>query len=446
MTARIDPNLLGLMLGLLVTVLIIGAIAYTQSRDSMGMLVTATATKTATPLPTATFTPTLTPTPTPTPTQTPTPTPTFTPTPTPTATPMPPTPTQTSTPTAPPVIVTPAVITAALSLTDTTSITGTGTLTRTDVISGTPTLTPTPVPRTVMVPSDAPTQSIVADHLWFTRPFAPGHHTWGSYYYPYGTNAGGLYFWHRGIDIQGGTGDTVIAIGAGTVVHAGPDIDPMLGPWPDFYGQAVVIEHTDTWNGMPVYSLYGHVSRVLVQLNQPVERGDPIAEVGQLGVAIGPHLHLEIRLGANTYNSTRNPDLWVHPDPGYGVIAGRVADDTNYFVPVQLVTLHRANESSRFWRQTYTYPDHQVNSDDNYVENFTFADVPVGDYVLKTAFDSYQLSIPVTVVEGQTSFVVMQPGAPPPIPPPVPVTDTVTDTVTMEPTTLESASPGSTLE
>jgi hypothetical protein len=244
----------------------------------------------------------------------------------------------------------------------------------------------------------------VADHFLLTHAF-PDAPYWGSQYYPYGTNAGGQYFWHFGIDIEGNTGRTIMAVGDGVVVHAGPDDEVQLGPWRDFYGQAVVIKHDQQWQGQDVFSLYGHVSKVLVREGMLVKAGEPIARVGQLGVATGPHLHLEVRLGRNTYDDTRNPALWLAPDPGYGVIAGRVVDYRDYYVPQQLVTLHFAEAPSRFWRQTFTYPDGVVNSDDAYSETFVFSDVPAGNYVVRTAFDGRQITVPVHVANGQTSFV-----------------------------------------
>ncbi|HXW01252.1 MAG TPA: peptidoglycan DD-metalloendopeptidase family protein, partial [Anaerolineae bacterium] len=365
-----------------------------------------------------------TPTPTLTPTATNTPTPTATSTSTPTFTPEPPTPTFTPTATATPPITDTATlvapITPSTTLTGMLGLTATVGLTNTGVITPADTPTPVPfVPRTVAVPADIPNYLEVADHFWFTRPFTEAYQSWGSYYYPYGTNAGGKYFWHFGVDIQSAHGQPIVAVGDGTVVHAGPDttVQTQLGPWPDFYGQAVIIMHDQRWENQPVYTLYGHVSRVLVSVGQPVKAGQPIALVGGLGVAIGPHLHLEVRQGAGTYDDTRNPDLWVKPDPGYGVVAGRVVDYQNYLVPVQLVTLHRVDEPRRFWRQTFTYPDNVVNSDDKYVETFTFSDVPAGQYLLKTSFDGYQLTVPVTVSEGKTSFALLQQTQPPKLPP-----------------------------
>jgi murein DD-endopeptidase MepM/ murein hydrolase activator NlpD len=268
-----------------------------------------------------------------------------------------------------------------------------------------------------MVPTDIPDYTEAQDHFWLSRPFTNNYNTWGSYYYPYGTNGRGQYFWHRGIDIQNPHGTPIVAVADGTVIYAGPDDQIPVGPWSNFYGQAVIVEHNDLqWNDQLLYTLYGHVSQVLVSVGQQVKVGQPIAEVGQLGVALGPHLHLEVRLGEGTYDDTRNPDLWIRPDLNLGVIAGRVVDFQDYFVPQQLVTLHRAGEPSRFWRQTFTYPDNVVNSDDDYVETFTFSDVPEGEYLVKTFFDGRQLTVPITVTNQSTTFVLFQQTEPPPLP------------------------------
>lgn len=433
----IDKQLLkiivGIIFGLIFVLVAILVIGVGEASELSLIISTATATKTPTEPPTATPTPTFTDTPSPTftSTSTPTPSPTATNTPSPTATSTnTSTPLPTFTPTFPPptpVVETPAENQATpaaveTSLEPTLAITGaltqTLSVTTSNVITpvNTPTPTYTPAPRTVQVPGNLPNHTQVKDHYWFSRPLSEEYSGWGSYYYPYGTNALGQYFWHFGIDVQASHGTTVVAVGDGTVTHADTDKVTVLGPWPDFYGQAVVIEHDRRWQNLPVYTLYGHVSKVLVRPGQHVEKGDPIAQVGQLGVALGPHLHLEVRVGADTYSDTRNPDLWMRPDLGYGVIAGRVTDHENFLVPQQLVTLHRANESGRFWRQTFTYPDQVVNSDENFYETFTFSDVPAGRYLVKTFFDGRQLTVPVTVVNQATSFVLLKQDQPPIMP------------------------------
>ncbi len=416
----------GIGLGLAITLIVLMLFWFDQFSMLSAMAATATPTKTPTQKATATLTatPPATPTATPTATSTtpPTHTPTATGTPTPSPTALPPTPTLTFTPIltdtavltdtlAPPTLALQAALTATLELTQTMGLTATGPITD----AGTPTPTPTPVPRTVLVPTDIPDFTQAEDHFWFDRPFTNEFNTWGSYYYPYGTNARGQYFWHRGIDIQNPHGTPIVAVAPGTVIFAGPDDPMVVGAWPNFYGQAVIIEHDRPYKDQPVYTLYGHVSQALVAQGERVVPGQPIAEVGQLGVALGPHLHLEVRVGDGLdYDFTRNPDLWVRSDRGFGVVAGRVVDHQDYFVPQQLVTLHRANDPGRFWRQTFTYPDNVVNYDDEYGETFTFSDVPVGEYLVKTFFDGRQLTVPITVTNQATTFVLLRQTEPPP--------------------------------
>lgn len=402
----------------------------------------ATATRTATPEvfkttampPTATASATTQPTATPAPTATPSATATATPAPTETPTSTPP-PTDTATATATIALTdTPAAtetlpLTETLSLTDTTALTETttlsGTLAQTQTVSGpptqtpTPTITPTPVPRTVRA-VDLPDYTQAVAHFWFSRPYTEAFATWGSSYYPYGTNNNGQYLWHSGSDIQNLQNTPIVAAGDGVVVFAGKDNTQLLGPETNFYGQAVVIQHTEGWAAnpaspekIPVYTLYGHVSKWLVKQGQSVVTGQPIALTGQEGVAMGPHLHLEIRTRQNSYANTQNPDLWVRPDAGYGVIAGRVIDANGYYVPQQLITLHVAATPNKFWRQTRTYPDKRYTPDPQLGETFVFGDVPAGNYVVKTSFDGKNYTFPVTVKNQAVSFVEILGSVPP---------------------------------
>jgi hypothetical protein len=218
-------------------------------------------------------------------------------------------------------------------------------------------------------------------------------------------------------------GVPILAVGDGVVIRAGPDDDVPFGPFPNFFGQAVLIRDMREWDEMPVYTLYGHVSKALVREGQPVKGGDIVAEVGQGGVALGPHLHLEVRVGDGGYWDARNPDLWVKPDPGYGVIAGRVVDANGYMVPQQPIFLHRAAEPDRFWRQTFTYPDNVLKSDLEWGETLTFSDVPTGSYIIKTYFDGRLYTRPVTVTNQATTFVFIEGVAPPSAPTSSPTTD-----------------------
>jgi murein DD-endopeptidase MepM/ murein hydrolase activator NlpD len=85
---------------------------------------------------------------------------------------------------------------------------------------------------------------------------------------------------HYGLDIAADNGTSVKASAAGTVVAAG---------WRGTYGQAVIIEHDETYR-----TLYAHNSVILVKEGDRVVQGQVIARVGSTGRSTGPHLHFEV--------------------------------------------------------------------------------------------------------------------------------------------------------
>ena len=112
--------------------------------------------------------------------------------------------------------------------------------------------------------------------------------------------AGGVVYtrFHEGIDIRplhrdanGEPLDDVRAIADGRVVHTS------LVPGYSNYGKYVVIEHH--WDGSNYYSLYGHLSSIVVQSGEMVKRGQRIAVMGYTGTGLNrerAHLHLELDL------------------------------------------------------------------------------------------------------------------------------------------------------
>ncbi|RJP49584.1 MAG: hypothetical protein C4557_11015 [Anaerolineaceae bacterium] len=139
--------------------------------------------------------------------------------------------------------------------------------------------------------------------------------------YRYGTTVKRTRDPHQGVEFLNKFGTPVHAAGDGEVVFAGMDEEAIFSPWKIFYGNLVVIRHAND-----VYTLYAHLSKIDAQTGQQVEAGEKIGEVGQTGVAIGSHLHFEVRRGGDVfkYSSTQNPELWLIPKKGTGVLSATI--------------------------------------------------------------------------------------------------------------------------
>lgn len=98
---------------------------------------------------------------------------------------------------------------------------------------------------------------------------------------------------HEGVDLAAPAGTGVLAARDGTVVAAGNDAT---------LGLRIILEHEGG-----VRTLYGHLSRVDVVLNQTVRSGTMIGAVGSTGLSTGPHLHFEIRLKGKA----RDPSSYI---------------------------------------------------------------------------------------------------------------------------------------
>ena len=95
---------------------------------------------------------------------------------------------------------------------------------------------------------------------------------------------------HKGVDFAVPTGTPVMAAGAGMVKFMG---------WANGYGNFVLINHGDNYA-----TAYGHLSRFApgMRVGAKVRQGQVFAYSGMTGMATGPHLHYEIRIGGNQVN------------------------------------------------------------------------------------------------------------------------------------------------
>jgi len=91
---------------------------------------------------------------------------------------------------------------------------------------------------------------------------------------------------HEGVDFRAKRGTPVFASEKGEVIYVGQSLKG--------YGLMVVIAHGDDWS-----STYAHLSRASVRRGDSVVKGQRIALSGNSGRTSGPHLHFEIRKGAD---------------------------------------------------------------------------------------------------------------------------------------------------
>jgi len=86
---------------------------------------------------------------------------------------------------------------------------------------------------------------------------------------------------HYGLDLAAESGTAVSCFADGTVTAVGESSS---------YGKYCIVAHESRCS-----TLYAHCSRITVSSGATVSRGEKIAEVGETGMATGPHLHFELQ-------------------------------------------------------------------------------------------------------------------------------------------------------
>ncbi|MCJ7693848.1 MAG: M23 family metallopeptidase [Anaerolineaceae bacterium] len=258
--------------------------------------------------------------------------------------------------------------------------------------------------------------SCILDQLHlFKRPINPGLVNWIDKTYPFGSTGGEQYPIHHGVEFMNPSGTDVLAVGAGIVVIAGDDLKVNYAEYKNFYGNLVIIQHDVDEITEPIYSLYGHLSKINVESGQKVSEGQVIGSVGATGSAIGSHLHFELRIGVLDYGHNVNPILWVVPrvtekEGLLGNLAGIVTDRWGNPLLFKEITLDalQKNAQGRFMRYfIVTYGDETMTGVSPYHENFSYSDLPAGDYRLSMV-NGKLIERTITIYPGQTSFVTIR--------------------------------------
>lgn len=105
----------------------------------------------------------------------------------------------------------------------------------------------------------------------------------------------GGYFFHQGVDLRSGCGETQMAVASGTVVG----VRPAAGN--GTHGNQVLVNH-GVINGNSWVSVYNHLSRFAVSVGQSVSQGQAIGYTGATGNVTGCHVHLELWRNGSTVN------------------------------------------------------------------------------------------------------------------------------------------------
>lgn len=134
---------------------------------------------------------------------------------------------------------------------------------------------------------------------------------------------GGHTFSHKGVDINAKAGAHIIAAKAGTIVEVftgckGSHLTGSGCTCGSSYGNYVKISH-----GNNLYTLYAHLSSVLVSNGSSVAQGQAIGLAGTTGDSTGPHLHFEVRSGGGAYANAVNPKTYLDGSHWHSLSKGK---------------------------------------------------------------------------------------------------------------------------
>ena len=251
---------------------------------------------------------------------------------------------------------------------------------------------------------------------WFRRPIDSTANWYIDQTYRYGSTMGGNFQQHQGVEFNNQDGTPVHAIGSGVVVYAGRAERGAL---------TVAIRHdtsvTTPQGRLNVFSVYYHNNELIAKVGDRVKAGDLVSRVGHTGRATNDHLHLEVHASPtdsvntivdslNRFPSyTTNPELWIQPLPGTGIVAGQVFDSAGVPIPqarVYGLVKPDPRETPYSFAETYGNRNHPHPL---YGEHFAVGDVPPGEYVLGVEIGGKKELRQIKVEAGRVTWVVFRP-------------------------------------
>ena len=147
----------------------------------------------------------------------------------------------------------------------------------------------------------------------------------------------------------------------------------------------------------------------------------PRSDPRNTGRATNDHVHLEIHVAPTADSAaivnpeerfpphTVNPQLWLEPLPGTGIVAGRVTDGNGQRIQgarIYGLVLAYPEEAPLTFVETY---GDRAHADPAYSENFAIGDVPAGEYRLAVMIDGARVWRRINVEAGKVTFVEFHP-------------------------------------
>ena len=136
------------------------------------------------------------------------------------------------------------------------------------------------------------------------------------------------YRMHKGTDIKVQVGDSIRAAWGGQVRIVGWD--------PRGYGYYVLLRHD---NGLE--TIYGHLSKPLVDEYDKIFPGDVIGLGGNTGRSTGSHLHFEVRYLGYALN----------PEAIIDFANGRLVNEEEYVIGIKAIKQKKAEEAAMRWHK-----------------------------------------------------------------------------------------------
>ena len=162
---------------------------------------------------------------------------------------------------------------------------------------------------------------------------------------------------------------------------------------------------------MPLYSLYGHLSELLVSRRQRVRAGEACwASWARLGLRWDL---ICIWSSERVGRTTPPPAIRRYssrPLEGRGLIVGRVSDPAGRAIHgVQVGLYALGSDGGQTWlRQTTTYPAERIKSVASLGENFVFSDLEPGRYVVAAEAGGGRLDAEVGIRAGMATGIVIK--------------------------------------